>query len=96
MFYNIVIRDLVHEDINELSDYIYRFSFSEEIASKIYNDIYSAIFSLDFLPYRFEKYIWEYRRLIVNWNYKIIYKIEEKNKKVIIIRVFRNEKNINF
>lgn len=95
MFYKIVIRDVVHIDINELSDYIYRFSFNQEIAKKIYDDLYKAIFSLEFLPYRFEKYIWEYRRIIVQWSYKIFYKIDEENKKVIITRVIRTEQDLN-
>lgn len=95
MFYKIVIRDAVHIDINELSDYIYRFSFNQEIAKKIYDDLYKAIFSLEFLPYRFEKYIWEYRRIIVQWSYKIFYKIDEENKKVIITRVIRTEQDLN-
>lgn len=91
MFYNVVIRDAVHDDINDLSDYIFRFSFSREIAKKIYDDLYSNIFSLNFMPNRYEIYFWEYRRIIVKWSYKIIYKVDEKNKKVIIIRVFRVE-----
>ncbi len=91
MFYKIVIRDVVHEDIYELSEYIFRFSFSKEISKKIYDDLYTNIFSLNFMPNRYQVYFWEYRRIIVNWSYKIIYKVEEKNKKVIIIRVFRTE-----
>jgi len=93
MFYKIVIRDTVHDDIYELTDYILRFSFSKEVAQKIYDNIYSSIFSLDFLPNRYEIYFWEYRRIILNWSYKIIYKVVEKEKKVIIIRVFRVERN---
>lgn len=93
MLYRVVIRDVVHDDINDLSEYIYRFSFSKEIAKKVYDDLYSAIFSLNFLPNRFEKSIWEYRRMIVNGNYKIVYKVDEEGKKVIIIRVFRTEQN---
>lgn len=91
MFYKIVIRDVVHEDIYELSEYVFRFSFSREISKKIYDDLYANIFSLDFMPNRYQVYFWEYRRIIVNWSYKIIYKVDEENKKVIIIRVFRTE-----
>jgi len=91
MFYNIEIPPIVILDIKELSDYIYRLSLNQEISRKIYDDLYKSIFSLNFLPYRFEKYIWEYRRIIVKWSYKIFYKIEEDNKKVIIIRVIRTE-----
>lgn len=93
MFYKIEIPNIVKNDIYNLSDYIYRFSFSKQIANKVYNDLYSAIFSLNFLPNRFEKSIWEYRRIIVDWNYKIFYRVDEENKKVIIIRVFRSEQN---
>ena len=81
----------VEDNINELVDYIYRFSFSIEITKNIYNELYKAIFSLNFLPNRYEKHIWEYRRIIVKWSYKIFYKVDENNKKVIIIRVIRTE-----
>lgn len=92
MFYKIEIPQIVHNDINNLSDYIFRFSFSKEIAKKVFDNLYSSIFSLDFMPNRYETYFWEYRRIIVNWSYKIIYKVDEKEKKVIIIRVFRVER----
>jgi len=93
MFYKIEIPNIVHNDIIELTDYVLRFSFSKEVAKKIYDNVYSSIFSLDFLPNRYEIYFWEYRRIILNWSYKIIYKVDEKEKKVIIIRVFRVERN---
>lgn len=92
MFYRIVIRDEVHDDIFELSDYIYRMSYDSFVSKKIYDDLYKAIFSLDFLPNRHEKYIWEYRRIIVNGSYRVFYRVDEENKKVIIIRVIRAEK----
>jgi len=41
----------------------------------------------------YQEYLWEYRRVIVKWSYKIIYKIDEENKKVIVVRVIRAEKN---
>lgn len=95
MFYIIEMPPIVKNDIIELSDYIYRFSFNQEIAKRIYDDLYKAIFSLEFLPYRYETYIGEYRRIIVKWSYKIFYKIDEDNKKVIIIRVIRSEQEMN-
>jgi len=57
MFYEIVIRDQVHDDIIELTDYIYRFSFNKNISKKVYDNLYKSIFSLDFMPNRFEKYL---------------------------------------
>lgn len=91
MFYKIEIPKVVENDISELSDYIYRFSYDKEIARKVYDELYKSIFSLDFLPNRYQKYIWEYRRIIVKWSYKIYYKIDEINSKVIIIRILRSE-----
>ena len=81
MFYKIEISNLAYKDILDLTTYIYEISYSYSIAKKIYDNLYQAIFSLEFMPYRFEKYIWEYRRLIVDWKYKIIYRIEEKKRK---------------
>jgi hypothetical protein len=57
MFYKIEIPNIVKNDIFELSDYIYRMSFDSFVSKKIYDDLYKAIFSLDFLPNRHEKYI---------------------------------------
>jgi len=97
MFYRVVIRDEVHKDIQELSDYIFRFSFSQSIAKKVYDELYKVILSLNFMPEMYQKYLWEYRRVIVKGSYKIIYKIVESEKKVIIIRVVRTEMtNISF
>jgi hypothetical protein len=56
MFYNIEIPKIVHEDIKNFSDYIYRFSFNKDASEKLYNELYASLFSLDFLPYRYEIY----------------------------------------
>jgi hypothetical protein len=40
MFYEIEIPKVVEKDIIELYDYIYRFSFSKEIAKKVYDELY--------------------------------------------------------
>ncbi|MCK9272604.1 type II toxin-antitoxin system RelE/ParE family toxin [Candidatus Gracilibacteria bacterium] len=93
MFYTAEITNIVKDDINELSDYIFRISFDKEIAKKIYNELYAAIFSLELLPNRYEKYLGEYRKMIVKGSYKIYYKVDEENKKAIIIRVTRAEQN---
>lgn len=93
MFYEIEIPPIVVNDIQELSDYIYRFSFDADMSRKIYDDLYKKIFSLNFLPNRYETYIWEYRRIIVQWSYKIFYKIDEDHRKIIIVRVLRSENN---
>ena len=93
MFYKIEISKTVEDDIFDLTDYIYRFTFDKILAKQIYDELYRKIFSLDFLPNRHEEYLWEYRRIIVKWSYKIIYRVDEENKKVIVIRVIRGEQN---
>ena len=92
MIYNVEIPETIIIDINNLTEYIFKTSFSKVIAKKIYDELYKKIFSLNFMPEMYQKYLWEYRRVIVNWSYKIIYKIDEENKKVIIIRVVRTER----
>lgn len=92
--YYIDISPDVDEDIFELTDYIFRFSFSKEIAKKIYNDIYNKIYSLNFMPYMYQKVLWEYRVALVKKTYRIFYRIDEKNKKVIIVRIIRTDQNI--
>jgi len=92
MIYKIEISDLVYSDIKELTDYVYNNSYSRVLSDKLADDLFKAIFSLNFMPEMYQKYIWEYRRLIVKWSFKIIYKIDKENKKVIIMRVIRAER----
>ena len=92
--YKVVIRNEVHDDIYEFADYIFRFSFSKEIAQKIYNEIYSKIYSLNFMPHMYQKVLWEYRVALIKKTYRIFYRVEEENKKVIIVRVIRTDQNI--
>lgn len=93
MLYKIEISDLVYNDIKNLTDYLYFVSYSKILSDKLADELFRVIFSLNFMPQMYQKYLWEYRRVIVKWSYKIIYKIDEKNKKVIIIRVIRTERN---
>lgn len=95
MLYKIIISDLVYYDIKELTDYLYNISYSKILSDKLADELFKVIFSLNFMPQMYQEYLWEYRRVIVKWSYKIIYKIDEENKKVIIIRVVRNEM-VNF
>lgn len=97
MLYKIEIPQIVHKDIGELSEYVFRISLSQNISRKIYDNLYSKIFALNFMPNRYEVHVWEYRRIIVDGNYKILYRVDEEKKKVIIIRVIRTEmENIEY
>ncbi len=89
MNYKIIIRKAVFIDIDEITKYSFRFTFDKDISQNIQNKLFWAIYSLEFLPERFEEYNENYRRMIVDWKYKIIYRIEEKTKKVFIIRILK-------
>lgn len=94
MFYIVELKDEAKNDIFELTDYIFRFSFSQNISDKIYDEIYQKIFSLEFMPQMYQKVLWDYRVALVKKSYRIFYRIEEENKKVIIVRVIRTDQNI--
>lgn len=94
MFYTVDLKDEAKNDIFELVDYIFRFSFSQKISDKIYDEIYQKVFSLEFMPEMYQKVLWEYRVALVKKTYRIFYRVEEKNKKVIIVRVIKTDQNI--
>jgi hypothetical protein len=66
MFYEVEIPEIVISDINELTEYIFRFSFSKNISKKVYDKLYKTIFSLNFMPEMYQRYLGEYRRVIVD------------------------------
>ena len=94
MSYKIAIRDVVHNDINNFANYLYQRTFSMKSALLLRELLYWWISSLNIFPYRCQEiWLW-YRALIVKWVYKIIYKVIEEEKKVVIIRVIRSEANL--
>jgi hypothetical protein len=93
MIYEIEIKNLVREKINEISDYIYRFSFSKDIAKNTYNEIYKEIFTLKIFPNRYPCFNSKYRVLTINNNYRVFYKVNETKKVVIVSRIFSSYEN---
>jgi len=91
--YNIEIKKSVLEDLNEISDYIFRFSFSQETANKIYDEIMGKILSLKIFPYMFPVFENEFRVMTVRKKYRVFYKINENQKTVIIEYIFWSEEN---
>lgn len=85
--YSIELLEETKKDLNIITENIFLYSFSVEIVDKIYKEIISNIFSLQIFPYRFIKYKNDYRVMTVRWKYKVFYKVDELNNKVIIYRV---------
>ena len=88
MIYNIEIKDLVREKINDISNSIYRFSFSKESSKKVYNQIYKEIFSLKIFPNRFPEFNKNFRVLTINKKYRVFFRVDDENMNVIVSRIF--------
>lgn len=93
MIYNIEIKDNVRKKINDISNYIYRFSFSKESSKKVYNKIYEWIFSLKIFPNRFPEFNSKYRVLTINKKYRVFYKIDEENQTIIVSSIFSSNED---
>jgi len=88
MIYNIDIKDSIRERINEISNYIYKFTFSIESTKKVYNHIYKEIFSLKIFPNRYPKFNNEFRVLTISKKYRVFFKVDEENMIVEVSRIF--------
>lgn len=70
----------------------------KRIAQKILNEIENNILILKYIPYAFSivdfnfKRKYEYRKLLIR-NYLVIYRIDEKNKYVYIVKIIHIRKN---
>jgi plasmid stabilization system protein ParE len=93
MIYEIKIKEEVREKINDISDYIYRFSFSKEIAIRTYNQIYKEIFSLKIFPNRYPKFNEKYRVLTINKRYRVFFIVDDDNMNITISRIFSSSEN---
>jgi len=96
MYYKIKLSEYIENDISEISNNLYFLSKSKEIAKNYYNLLYAWIYSLNFLPKRYQKYIWKYRSLNIKW-YKIFYEVNNSKKEVYIYRVLSQKQDyINY
>ena len=90
--YIVKISPQAYREIAGIYQYIAENLMVPETSLRIVTEIESAIFSLDMLPYRgVERKIGRYankgyRQLFVE-NYTIVYRIDEKNKQIIIVTV---------
>ena len=91
--YNIEIKNSVLDDLNNISDYIFRFTFSQEISNKVHDEIMWKILSLKVMPYMFPVFENNYRVMTVNKRYRIFYNIDEISKTVIVQYIFWSEEN---
>lgn len=71
--YNIFIKDEVFIYLKEYAEYIYRFSFSREIADKTVAWIIQEIFSLKIFPNRYPIFNSKYRVFTIKKKFRVFY-----------------------
>ena len=87
--YEIKIELGVHIDISEITNYIFNETFDNLLASKIYDLLYTKIYSLEIFPNKYKKFYKDFRILITN-KFKIFYTVCDRKKIVKIYRVLSN------
>ena len=90
MFFNIIISELADEDIEWIGGYVYDISRDKLVAINLKDQIYSTIFSLKFLPRRYQVLYKELRSVNIK-SYIVIYRIQWKD--VQIVRVLWQSQN---
>jgi len=71
MIYKIKITELAKVEIKNIANYIFINSFSKEKAEKVFNEIYSKIYSLSIFPEIYTRYNENYRVMTINKKYII-------------------------
>lgn len=94
MEYKVIVHDEVKESLKNIFRYIYNETLNEGIATKVYENIYSAINWLDFLPHIYQISYKKYRVRDI-YNYKIFYKIDENLKEVHIYKVLNSAQDFS-
>ena len=96
--YEVILTEKAKIELNGIYDYISKALMSEIAARNLYNKVKDSILRLEDFPescsiiehYKDNKY--QYRKLVIN-NYLVIYRIDEENKKVYIVRIIYGKRN---
>ncbi|MDP2395692.1 MAG: type II toxin-antitoxin system RelE/ParE family toxin [bacterium] len=86
--YDIKIKESVLQDLEEISEYIFRMSYSIELSNNIYDKIMASIISLKIFPYSFPIFENNYRVITIDKRYRVFYKVDEISKVVIVQYIF--------
>jgi len=84
--YTIIYRDSADRDLFEYIDYIERMTFSKEQSEKLANEIIAEILRLSLFPYLYQKFYKDFY-WFTHKNRRVLYKVYEKNKEVVIYRI---------
>ena len=84
--YEIIYREYALNDLLEYIDYIERMTFSKEKAEKLSNEIIAEILKLSLFPHLYQKIYNDFHSFSLR-NRRILYKVYEDKKIVVIFRV---------
>ncbi len=100
--YQVIITEPAEKDLEELLEYIVEKS-SYQSAAKVKRSILDAIAALAEMPERHGpiKEVEQgkniiYRRVIINKKYRIMYRIEETDKDVYVVRILHEKRGPDF
>ncbi len=91
--YKVIIPNYIVEDLKEIKEYIFRFTFSEQTASNIVNEIIANIMWLKVFPFMYPPYKNNLRVMTIRKKYRIFYKVNESTKQVKIYYIFWAEQD---
>ncbi len=92
MEYKIIFWDDINNDLDNISDYIERMTFSINKAEQIVWKIIGSMWILSIFPYMYQVFYKDYRSINIE-NKRIIYYIDEEKKIVIIYRILWQAQN---
>ena len=96
--YELILTDRAKQELEDIYEYISKSLMAEKAAENLINKIERNILRLETMPEscsiieEFKERKKQYRKLIIN-NYVAIYRIDEENRKVYIIRIVYGGRN---
>jgi len=89
---NIEFQELAHENLDFIFSYIAE--NDKIIAIKVIQKINNTIKNLELFPYMWKPTIWRLREIIEpKYKFRIIYYLNEEEKTITIISIFKNKNN---
>ena len=90
--YKVKLNDEFKSDLNDISEYIFRISFSKEITQKISDEITKKLLNLIIFPNMYQNTYKDFKTIQIK-SYKVFYKVDETKKEVIVYRVLWASRN---
>ena len=70
-------------------------AYDSSISQKFISQIYSKMYALKILPHRCEEFWAWYRVFTINKQYRVIFRVDEENKQIIVVNIFSCSQDYN-